>query len=42
MTILELNNSIFQLSANPSRDSAIEFSKSMMQFLGVESEQKKK
>lgn len=42
MTTQELNNRIQQLSANPARETAIEFSKSLMQFLGVDAEQKEK
>jgi len=42
MNIQELNNGIQQLSEKPSKDTAIEFSKSLMQFFGVEAEPKEK
>lgn len=42
MTIHELNNHLQQLTANPSRETAVEFSKALMQLLGVQSEQKEK
>ena len=42
MTIQELNNSLHQLSSKPARETAIELTIKLMQFLGVNTEQREK